>query len=75
MEESTDSFLQITPAVSSDTLKDAFFNLGENISDFNGLKKSMVAVEITKRRGGNITEEGTMTDIKAEYGVGEGAEE
>ena len=56
-EDSTDSILKAILSLSSDTLKDAFVNMGENISDLLDLKKRTVALDIERRRGKYIIKE------------------
>ena len=51
MEESTDYVLQGILTLSTDTLKEAFFHLGGNISDLPDLKKCTTDVGITKTWG------------------------
>ena len=71
-EESTDSVLQGIISLSSDTLKDAFFHLGGNISDLPDLNNSTVAVGIAQMWGKHIIEEGAMTSVNPEDGLREG---
>ena len=47
--------------------------MGGNISDFPDLKNRTVAVEIVRRRGQRITEEGAIIVAEEEDGVREGA--
>ena len=54
MDDSTDSVLQVTTPISSDTLKDALLNLGGNIRNLPDLKKETVAVPIGKGWGNDI---------------------
>ena len=72
MEDSTESILQGILAISSDTLKDALFCLGVNISDLTNLKKRKFVVEIKKGWGKHIIEEGEMNFLKAEDIVRDG---
>ena len=46
---STESSLQAIIPLSSDTLKDAFIHLGENISDLPDQKNQTVTVDIARR--------------------------
>ena len=64
MEDSTDYFLQYIILLSSETLKDDFFQLGRGVSYFTYLKKKTFMVQITKRWGKDIIEEGAMSVIK-----------
>ena len=58
--------------LSTDTLKESFFQLGGNISDFSDINKCVKEVDIEKRWGKTVTEEGYMTVMKLDYGVTEG---
>ena len=49
MEDSTDSILQDTLILYSDTLKDAFIHVDGKIGDLTDLKKQAVALEIKRR--------------------------
>ena len=49
MEDSTDSLIRGILYLSSDTPKEALFNLGGDISELPELKKRTVAVEIIQR--------------------------
>ena len=49
MEDSTDSLIRGILYLSSDTPKEALFNLGEDISELPDLKKRTVAVDIIQR--------------------------
>ena len=49
MENSTDSVLQAIIYLLSETLKGAFFRLGENITDLPDQKNQIVAVDIARR--------------------------
>ena len=44
--------------LSYDTLKDDFFHMGGNISDLTDLKKQTVVLEVARRWGKDIIEEG-----------------
>ena len=48
-EDSTNSVLQGIFALSADTLNDAFFHLGGNISELSNLKNFAVTADITQR--------------------------
>ena len=45
-EEFTDSILQATPPITSDTLKDDFIHMGGNIGNLPDLRKQTVVLEI-----------------------------
>ena len=53
-DDSTDSVLQAIIPLSSVTLKDVYFRLGGNISDFPDQKKLMDMVDITRMWGKDI---------------------
>ena len=65
MEDSTDYFLKVIIAISSDTLKYDFFHFMFNISDLPDLKKRMVTVIIAISWGKCIIEEVYMTVLEA----------
>ena len=69
IEDSTGSIIQGILDLYADTLREAFFHLGWNISYLTDLKKRTVAVEIENRWDKNIIEEGLMTVVKVEYVV------
>ena len=56
--EYTDSILQATIPLYSDTLKEELIHLGVNIRNFTDLKKQMVALNIEKRWCQDIIKEG-----------------
>ena len=58
MEDSTDSILQDTLILYSDTLKDAFIHVDGKIGDLPDLKKQAVALEIKRRWVKNTIEYG-----------------
>ena len=66
IEDSTNSVFQVILDLYADTIKEAFFHFGVNISDFPGLKNHTVIVKISHIWGKNITEEGTITVAKEE---------
>ena len=69
---STESILPGIPALSTETLKETFLQLGGGISDFTDLKKYMVVVKIVWRWDQRIMEEGAIIVVEVEYRVREG---
>ena len=65
------SFLRCILDLSSETLKDDFFRLGREISDFPDLKKCTFAVEIAHRWGKRIIEDWVIAVAKVEDGLRE----
>ena len=53
-------FTPYTPPLSSDTFKDAIIHMGENISDYPNVKNQTVTLDIERRCGKDIIEEGAI---------------
>ena len=70
-DNTTYSFLRCILDLSSETLKDDFFRLGREISDFPDLKKCTFAVEIAHRWGKRIIEDWVIAVAKVEDGFRE----